>query len=103
MGPSVFTINRCTPRIFLTLVGKMDVQMRQTDVIIAYLNADMTDEVYVWFPRIFAESRDKVSHLLKALHGYPKSGQLWNHKFVMFMTNLCFFDNLSSHFFLFCT
>ena len=40
-------VDKSTLRIFFTLVGRKGLKMRQADVITAYLNAEMTDEVFV--------------------------------------------------------
>jgi len=102
-------VDKSTLRIFFTLVGRKGLKMRQADVITAYLNADMTDEVFVKLPTSCGDEPGMVRQLLKALYGHPKAGQLWNQKFVQFMTtrgfiqserDKCFFYNLKAEFFL---
>ena len=59
--------------------------MNQADVITAYLNAQMDDEVYIKLPKVCGDYNNYVWRLFKALYGHPKAGQLWNMKFVAFM------------------
>ena len=80
----------------------------QGDIVTAYLNTEMKDEVYVRLPKVCNENPRKVRRLLKALYGHPKTGQLWNDQFVQFMLSLhfsqcsrdpCFFYNLQQNIF----
>ena len=58
--------------------------MRQGDVVTAYLNTDMQDEVYIKLPKICGDDPNLVRRLQNALYGHPKAGQLWNRDFVGF-------------------
>ena len=67
-------VDKSTLRIFFTLVGRKGLKMRQADVITAYLNAEMTDEVFVKLPTSCGDEPGMVRQLLKALYGHPKAG-----------------------------
>ena len=67
------------------MVGRKRLFLRQADVITAYLNANMPDEVYIKLPKICGDAVDLVCRLWKALYGHPKAGNLWNTDFVEFM------------------
>ena len=61
--------------------------MRQADVVTAYLNADMPDEVYKNYlnsAHVHGDDPNMVRRLQKALYGHPKAGKLWNTVFVGF-------------------
>ena len=102
-------VDKSTLRLFFTLVAEKKLHIRQGDVVTAYLNAPMTDEVYIKLPIICGDPTHSVRRLLKAIYGHPKAGQLWNDKFVSFMISMgflqcsrdpCFFYNLSTNFLL---
>ena len=61
--------------------------MRQADVVTAYLNADMPDEVYIKLPKICGDDPSMVRRLYKALYGHLKARQLWNRDFVGFTSD----------------
>ena len=67
------------------MVGRRQLFLRQADVITAYLNAQMPDEVYIKLPKICGDEDNLVRRLWKALYGHPKAGNLWNSDFVKFM------------------
>ena len=78
-------VDKTTLRLFFTLVGRKQLFIRQADVVTAYLNAAMPDEVYVKLPSICGDDPTLVRRLLRALYGHPKAGNLWNFDFVNFM------------------
>ena len=58
------------------MVGRKSLFLRQADVITAYLNAEMPDEVYIKLLSICGDDADMVRRLLGALYGHPQAGQL---------------------------
>ena len=76
--------------------------MRQADVVTAYLNADMPDEVYIKLPKICGDDPDMVRHLQKALYDHPKAGKLWNNGFVGFTHDEGFTATLQDRCLFFC-
>ena len=87
-------IDKSSLRIFFTLAARNKYFMRQADVVTAYLNAAMNEEVYVKLPRVCGDDPTLVRRLFKALYGHPRAGQLWNKKFVDFMLSLGFIQSL---------
>ena len=65
-------VNKDMLRLFLTIVGKHRLFLRQADVVTAYLNAHIDEEVYVRLPEICGEDRSLVRQLFRALFGHPK-------------------------------
>ena len=61
--------------------------MRQADVVTAYLNATMPDEVYIKLPKICGDDPSMVRRLYKALYGHLKARRLWNRDFVGFTSD----------------
>ena len=77
-------VDKTTLRLFYTMVGRRQLFLRQADVVTAYLNSAMPDEVYVRLPSICGDQPGYVRRLYKALYGHPKAGNLWNCDFVTF-------------------
>jgi hypothetical protein len=67
-------------KIFLALVAKLGMTMRQGDVPAAYLKARLKETVYVKQVKGFEESgqEDKAWRLKKALYGLKQAGREWN-------------------------
>ena len=55
------------------MVGRNNLFLRQVDIITAYLNTEMPDEVYIKLLSICGDDADMVRHLLRALYGHPKA------------------------------
>ena len=53
-------VDKITLRLFLTLVGRKQLFIRQADVVTAYLNIAMPDEVYVKLPGICGDDPSLV-------------------------------------------
>src|SRR3984893_3905622 len=66
-------------RVLLALAAQCDWEIDQIDVISAYLNADLKDEVYMEAPsRVLDDGeRGKVCRLRKGLYGLKQAGCRW--------------------------
>ena len=66
-------------RVLLALAAQRDWEIDQIDVVSAYLNADLQDEVYMEAPDgVLAEGeKGKVCHLRKGLYGLKQAGRRW--------------------------
>ena len=71
-----------TIRMVIALAAEYELHLHQMDVSTAYLNSDLTDEVYMAQPEHFTDERfpEKVLKLKKALYGLKQSGRQWNLK-----------------------
>ena len=87
-------VDKATLRIFFTISGREKLYIRQADVVTAYLNAAMDEEVFIKLLKICSDDSSQVRQLLKALYGHPKAGQLWNNKIVGFMKNEGFIQSV---------
>lgn len=66
-------------RVVLGLVVSMDMEVKQLDVKIAFLDDDLEDEIYMEQSKGFKE-RDKVDHVCKikkCLYGLKQAPQKW--------------------------
>ena len=77
-------VDKTTLRSFFTMAACKNLFMRQADVVTAYLNAEMPDEVYIKLPKNCGDDQNMVRRLYKALYGHPTAGKLWNTDFVGF-------------------
>ena len=87
-------MDKAKKRIFFTISGREKLYLKQADVVIAYWNATMDEEVYIKLPKISVDDLVKVRRFFRALYGHPKAGQLWNNKFVSFMNNKGFIQSV---------
>ena len=66
-------------QIVLAIAVQLDLEIDQIDVVAAYLNSDLEDEVYMEAPLgVLMEGQDgMVCKLLKALYGLKQAGRAW--------------------------
>uniref|UniRef100_A0A0A1X768 Retrovirus-related Pol polyprotein from transposon TNT 1-94 n=1 Tax=Zeugodacus cucurbitae TaxID=28588 RepID=A0A0A1X768_ZEUCU len=69
-----------TIRMLLAIAVEKELHLHQIDISNAYLNSDLTEEVYIRQPEGFIDSKnpDKVLKLNKAIYGLKQSGREWN-------------------------
>ena len=79
-------------RVLLTLAAQRDWEIHQVDVVGAYLNADLEDEVYMEVPDgILSDGdRTKVCRLRKGLYGLKQAGKRWYDKMALTFVSLGF-------------
>ena len=58
----------------LTYAAAQDLEIHQMDAVAAYLNSDLTEEIYIWPPDGIPLSPGKIWHLEKALYGLKQAG-----------------------------
>lgn len=66
-----------TARMMFALVAMYDLELKQLDVVNAFLNSDLDDDVYTALPEGFGRN-GKVWKLSKALYGLRISPRLWH-------------------------
>ncbi|KAE8210107.1 hypothetical protein CF319_g9440 [Tilletia indica] len=77
-------------RILLVLAAKFGWIVEQLDVVTAYLNGILHDEVYMQQPPGFEDGTDDVLQLKRALYGLKQSGREWNEVLVAALTKAGF-------------
>jgi hypothetical protein len=70
-------INYKTLRLLLTIAAVYDYEIKQIDVVTAFLNAPMTEEVYMELPDGYG-SDGNVVRLLRAIYGTKQAPHAWN-------------------------
>lgn len=68
-----------TLRLVLNLVNEMDYELKQMDVVSAFLNAKLKEELFIEQPDGYADDKDgKVWKLNKAIYGIKQAPYEWN-------------------------
>lgn len=69
-------------RLILALAVEHNLHIHQMDVVTAYLNGTLSEDVYMVQPERFVDKQNpqKVCKLKKALYGLKQSGREWNSK-----------------------
>ena len=65
----------------LGIAAVKDWELRQLDVDMAYLEANVKEELYIELPEDYRNSCDQVGRLQKAMYGLVHAGLLWSKKF----------------------
>lgn len=75
-------VRYATIRMVFALAAELQLYMHQMDICTAYLNGELSDEIYMVQPEMFINKRhpNKVAKLNKAIYGLKQSGREWNVK-----------------------
>ena len=65
----------------LAVMAVLDWERRQLDVVMAFFEADATEEPYVELPDGYRDSSNQVGRLQKTIYGLMHAGLLWSKKF----------------------
>jgi ATP-binding cassette subfamily B (MDR/TAP) protein 1 len=86
-------------RAFLGLAAKLDLEIEQLDVKIAFLHGDLEEEIYMEQPEGFTEPGKEhlVCRLKKSLYGLKQAPRQWYNKFDLFMTQHNFTKTSADH------
>ncbi|CAN0209152.1 unnamed protein product, partial [Ascophyllum nodosum] len=68
-------------RMALAVMALLDWRGRQLDVEMAFLEADVTEELYVELPDGYRDWPNQVGRLQEAMYGLMHTGLLWSKKF----------------------
>ena len=80
-----------TLRIVLCLVAEMDYELKQMDVVSAFLNAKLKEELFIEQPDGYADDKDgKVWKLKKAIYGIKQAPYEWNKEINSQLTSIGF-------------
>lgn len=82
-------------RILLALAAELKLEIHQMDVVSAYLNGELKDEIYMEQPEQFIDpdSPHKVCKLKKGLYGLKQAGREWNQKLDSVLKQLGFIQS----------
>lgn len=78
-----------TLRILLSIAAQMDLKVHQMDVKGAFLNGDLSEEIFMELPEGFKKG-NTVCKLNKSLYGLKQASFSWNQKFNQFMLGIGF-------------
>lgn len=85
-------------RLLLALAAQHSYKLRHVDIVGAFLNGDVEEQVFMKQPEGFVESGQEhlVCELLKALYGLKQAGMVWNKRFNEFLVNKVGFRRVSA-------
>ena len=75
------TPSQASIRMVLGTAAVKDGELRQLDVNMAYLEANVKEELYIELPEDYRNSCDQVGRLQKVMYGLLHAGLLWLKKF----------------------
>ena len=76
-------------RVLLAVAAHLDLELHQLDVVTAFLNGDIDEDIYMHQPEGFRDppKPDHVCKLVKSLYGLKQAGRKWNEKIDQFLSN----------------
>jgi hypothetical protein len=84
-------------RMLLVLAAKLDLELKQLDFVTAFLNAPVSEKVYVEQPHGFAQGGDDmVCELNKALYGIKQASHAWNAMLDQFLRDVLQFTRCNA-------
>lgn len=83
-----------TVRVVITLAAANRWNLYQMDVYNAFLQGDLTEEVYMCLPQGFPSQVEKVCRLHKSLYGLKQASRQWNLKLTEALINSGFVQSL---------
>jgi len=74
------TLKQDSLRIIITISVQMNFKIFQLDINAAYLNANLSENIYMKPPEGYSTSNNIYWKLEKALYGLKQTGRQWNEK-----------------------
>lgn len=65
-------------RYILSLAAELNLYLTQMDVVSAFLNGPLNEDVYMDQPKYFSDDSKRVCKLKKSIYGLKQSGRNWN-------------------------
>ncbi len=75
-------------RILLVIAIQLDLEIHQMDIVGAYLNGKLIEEIYMKQIPGYEDGSDKVLWLRKTLYGLKQAGRVWNRRLHKALTEL---------------
>lgn len=69
-----------TIRFLIAMAVKFDLEIHQMDAVTAFLQGELSEEIYMQQPDQFSDGSSKVCRLKKSLYGLKQSSRVWNEK-----------------------
>lgn len=69
-------------RFLVAMAVKKNLQIDQMDAVTAFMQGELTDEIYLDQPEGFHDGTNRVCRLHRAINGLKQSGRVWNMKLV---------------------
>lgn len=80
-----------TLRAFLAVIAEQDLELRQLDITTAFLNGDLTEELYMQQPPGYNFGGPRTAcRLLRAIYGLRQAGRAWHIKLKAALLNIGF-------------
>lgn len=76
-----------TIRFLVALAAEKQMKIFQMDAITAFLQGELTEEIFMEQPEAFNDGTNRVCRLNKAVYGLKQAGRVWNKKLDGFLTN----------------
>lgn len=67
-------------RFLLAIAAKLGLRTRQLDVVTAFLNGELEEDIFMLQPKMFNDGSDRVCKLMKSLYGLKQASRAWNMK-----------------------
>uniref|UniRef100_W4VRQ4 Putative retrovirus-related pol polyprotein from transposon tnt n=1 Tax=Corethrella appendiculata TaxID=1370023 RepID=W4VRQ4_9DIPT len=67
-------------RYLFALAAKHNLQVHQMDAVTAFLQGDLSEEIYMRQPPMYSTDNSKCCRLKKALYGLKQASRVWNRK-----------------------
>jgi len=84
------TLKQDSLRIITAIASQMNFSIKQLDINAAYLNADLSETIYLMPPEGYQTNETVFWKLNKALYGLKQSGKEWNEKLNNVLTKIGF-------------
>lgn len=84
-----------TLRMVLALANEKRMHIHQMDVKTAFLNGDLSEEIYMMQPEGYEKDKGLVCRLNRSIYGLKQASRAWNEKFHNFLTSIGFVRSAS--------
>lgn len=83
-------VRHSTIRFLMALAAQGGMRVYQMDAVTAFLQGELTEEIYTEQPEMFNDGTSRVCRLNKAVYGLKQAGRVWNKKLDAFLIGIGF-------------